>query len=151
MGGSGSNRWMTTVTRPLVDGMLRLDVRALARAGGLVPGAGITVAWNSGASVTAHLPIDDPSCLMLVYEVCDRSGAHQSITESIPLLSTPGTFGGTRDWFGCPGCRRRCAVLYALGGCFRCRECHRLAYASSRRHAVSTLSDAREYIRSQGP
>lgn len=133
MGGIGSSRWTTTITRVVADGLLRLDVRALARAGGLVPGAGITVAWHSGASVTAHLPIDDPSCLELMYDLCDRNGARrQSVNERIALLTTPGSFGGVCDWFGCPGCGARCAVLYALGGWFRCRSCHHLAYASTR-------------------
>ena len=34
---------------------------------------------------------------------------------------------GERQWFDCPGCRRRCRILYG-GPRFRCRLCHRLAY-----------------------
>jgi hypothetical protein len=69
---------------------------------------------------------------MLAYVVVDRRGLRQSLTERVPLLTTPGTIGGVRDWFGCPACGRRCAILYALGGRFRCRGCHHLTYRSTR-------------------
>jgi hypothetical protein len=41
--------------------------------------------------------------------------------------------GGFRPWFICPaaGCGRRVAKLYG-GAIFACRQCHRLAYASTR-------------------
>ncbi len=132
MGGTGSNRWTTTITRVTTDGLLRLDVRALARAQALAPGASSSVTSDSGASVSAHVPRDEPASIVLAYDVGDGRGLRQSVTEPIPLLTTPGTFGGIRHWFGCPDCGARCAVLYALGGCFRCRGCHHLAYGSTR-------------------
>ncbi len=36
------------------------------------------------------------------------------------LETTPCHFGGSRTWFLCPGCGRRCAVLYQD---YRCRKC----------------------------
>jgi hypothetical protein len=44
---------------------------------------------------------------------------------------TPCRYGGTRPWFRCPWCHRRCALLYGLSGdgYFGCRLCLRLAYA----------------------
>jgi hypothetical protein len=52
----------------------------------------------------------------------------------IRLTSTPCPYGGRRLWFLCPtmACRRRVAKLYLRDGSFRCRGCHRLAYASQR-------------------
>ena len=121
-----------TLTRLTTEGLLRLDVRALERARCLVPGAVTTVTWNTGASVRACVPHDDPSCLMLEYDVVDRHVGGQCVSERIPLLTTPGTFGGRRTWFGCPGCGARCAILYAVTGNLRCRSCHHLIYSSSR-------------------
>jgi hypothetical protein len=51
-------------------------------------------------------------------------------TEVIILTRTPCHYGGTRPWFCCPGCQRRCAKLYLRGDRFRCRACHGLAYRS---------------------
>ena len=39
MGGFGSNRWGTTVTRRSTDDVPQLDVRVLSREGTLQPGA----------------------------------------------------------------------------------------------------------------
>ncbi len=132
MGGPGSSRWTMTLTRLTTEGLLRLDVRALERVRCLVPDAVTTVTWNTGASVRASVSHDDPACIMVEYDVVDHRLGRRSVTESFPLLTTPGTLGGRRTWFGCPGCGTRCAVLYALGDCFRCRRCHHLAYASTR-------------------
>lgn len=50
----------------------------------------------------------------------------------VDLEWTPCNFGGMRPWFRCPGCGRRCAVLYWTGGRFLCRCCLGLAYPSQR-------------------
>ena len=47
--------------------------------------------------------------------------------ETIGYLTTATPFGRPRRWFQCPGCARRCRVLYS-GKRFRCRLCHRLRY-----------------------
>ena len=132
MGGPGSSRWGMRVTRMTTDGLPRLDVRTLARVGALEPGVTSTVMWDTGTSVTTSVPADEPGWLVLEFDVIDRRGGRRSVAERLPLLTTPGTTGGVRDWFGCPACGGRYAVLYALGGRFRCRVCHRLAYASTR-------------------
>lgn len=45
----------------------------------------------------------------------------------IKIVTTPCNFGGERRWFLCPGCQRRCAILYiglrcrlCIGGRYRC-------------------------------
>ena len=137
MGGPGSSRWRMTVTRLTTERLLRLDVRVLAREGALRPGTVSTVTWGNGASVVGHIPCDGPVCLMLAYEMVDRRLIRRFVTARLPILTTPGTVGGARDWFGCPGCGARCAVLYALHGRFCCRCCHKLAYASTRQQRWS--------------
>lgn len=132
MGGYGSSRWGTTVTRFPTDGLLRLDVCALGREGGLRPGTLATVTWSDAASITTEVPFDTPDVVTLAYCVRTSTDGWLSINERISVLTTPCTFGGTRVWLACPGCGTRRAVLYALRGRFRCRTCHHIAYASTR-------------------
>jgi hypothetical protein len=50
------------------------------------------------------------------------------------LTTTETRFGGVRYWWECPGCWRRCRVLYAYPVCgrerFACRRCQQLRYYS---------------------
>jgi hypothetical protein len=52
-----------------------------------------------------------------------------NIVQGAALTETPCHYGGTRKWFVCPDCRRRCGVLY-IQQRIGCRSCHNLAYAS---------------------
>ena len=42
------------------------------------------------------------------------------VNDEIEVERTPCHYGGTRPWFRCPRCARRCAVLYMRGGWFKC-------------------------------
>jgi hypothetical protein len=57
-------------------------------------------------------------------------------SEAYPLrvLRDATPTGGSRWWWACPGCGRRCGLLYLLPGLPRlaCRVCHRLTYRSQR-------------------
>lgn len=59
---------------------------------------------------------------------------------------TPHRPGGTRRWFLCPCCGRRCAVTYILRLRIACRDCHGLAYASQ--HETFGARKARRLVRS---
>jgi hypothetical protein len=139
MGGAGSTRWDQTITRRPTDGLLRLDIRALARQGALEPGTSRMVRWDESASILVN-PLTE-TVLALRYAVINGSGKRVPVDEHMYIDTTPCTFGGERAWVRCPGCGTRRAVLYALHGLFRCRLCHRLAYASTRR-AVKQPSSA---------
>ncbi len=132
MGGYGSSRWGMTLTRFSTDGLLRLDVQALEREGGLVPGKAASIMWGDAASITAEVRLDAPDVVTLSYFVRTSTDGWLPIQEHVSLISTPCTFGGNRVWLACPGCGNRRAVLYALAGRFRCRTCHNIAYASTR-------------------
>jgi hypothetical protein len=132
MGGYGSGRWDGTITRTSTEGLPRLDVRDLARAGGLQRGTRATIAWGPLASVTTEVADDDPTVLTLMFRLRTGRGPWRTVQEQLALMWTACTFGGRRVWFACPGCRSRRAVLYAVAGRFRCCACHRLAYASTR-------------------
>ena len=132
MGGTGSGRWGTTVTRITTDSLPQLDVRALAREGALEPGTSATITWGNGASVSTEAPLESPGWITLRYMACAGMGSWTSLSEHVPLSKTDCTFGGSRVWFYCPGCGRRRAILYGLQSRFRCRACHRLGYESTR-------------------
>lgn len=136
MGGYGSSRWGTTVTRFSTDGVLRLDVRALAREGGLMPGTSATVKWGDVASIATEVLLDSADVVTLAYSVRTSTDGWLSIDEQFRVLTTACTFGGTRVWLACPGCGIRRAVLYYLGHYFRCRNCHNLAYVSTRQSRI---------------
>ena len=59
----------------------------------------------------------------------------EPIRQGVGLDRTPCPYGGSRPWFRCPGCFARRAVLFSVGGRFRCRACHDLAYGSTREGA----------------
>jgi hypothetical protein len=132
MGGPGSTRWGMTLTRMTTHGLPRLDVRELARAGCLVPDTYATVSWEGGATITLQTLIDQAPQLVLTYHFRTPHGRRHAVEDTLFLTRTLCTFGGARAWFTCPGCGRRCAILYARLGRFRCRSCLRLAYASTR-------------------
>src|SRR5215218_3439514 len=138
MGGYGSGRWAWARTRATTDGLLRLDVRRLARDGCLRPGRW-DVAWRRGEEVLGRIAVigrrDDPPEVTLEYRVRAGDGPWEPMRERIGLERTPCRYGGERPWFRCPGCGRRRAVLYSVGGRFRCRGCHDLAYGSTREGA----------------
>lgn len=140
MGGYGSSRWGWTATRTTTDGLLRLDVRDLARRGLFAAGPGQlalgTVAWTRRGEPAGEIGVafagDDPGGVVLDYHIRHAGGPRQPVREQVELARTPCRYGGARPWFLCPGCLSRRAVLYSLGGLFRCRGCHGLAYGSTR-------------------
>lgn len=66
--------------------------------------------------------------LRLLYRTRAVGGeAWTDVEELIPFAHTTTNFSGRRTWFQCPGCRRRCRILYG-GSRFRCRRCLNLVY-----------------------
>jgi len=128
MGGMGSGRWGSH--RRKVEHMLRLDIARLRRQG-LSRSALMQVGWPSGASISL---IRAATGLRLLYRSRSGEGEWQTVKELVPLVETQQRLGGHRRWFGCPGCGRRCRILYGGilhgAGRFRCRHCHRLCYSS---------------------
>ena len=91
------------------------------------PGSGISWRWNRNGQPLCNVDIVFHGDHAVLTDVIDRTWPR---TQSISLLRTPCHYGGTRPWFGCPGCSKRCAVLYFCDGSFRCRKCHELGYRS---------------------
>jgi hypothetical protein len=79
------------------------------------------------------------TAMYLSYRITDpRDGETRDVSYLVPLEYTECNFGGVRPWFQCPthagGCGRRAGKLYSppRGDRYLCRECHDLAYRSSR-------------------
>lgn len=121
MGGSGSGRWGG---RQRCEYCVAIDVRDWQRRRLLDNvGGGFQCHWSLGegraCSVWVNVQLHG---LMLSF--ASDSG------ESVELARTPCHYGGTRPWFLCPDCHRRCAKLFLRRGRFLCRVCHRLGYVS---------------------
>ncbi len=134
MGGFGSTRWDWHRARQTTDPLLWLDVRLLARRGALTPGAWSTTSWTCRGEPSGDISQRaETDALILDYRTKGPVDADwQPVRERIPLTRTPCHYGGSRPWFVCPGCGWRRAVLFSVGGRFRCRSCHDLAYSSTR-------------------
>ena len=91
------------------------------------PGSCISWRWNRNGQPLCYVDIEFHRDHAVLTDVTDRTWPR---TQSISLLQTPCHYGGTRSWFGCPGCSQRCAKLYFCDGNFRCRKCPGLAYRS---------------------
>jgi hypothetical protein len=75
---------------------------------------------------------DEVDAMTLEDVACQTNGDCHMVRERVGLDQTRCTLGGSRPWFVCPGCGTRRAVLFCIGGVFRCRVCHDLAYRSTR-------------------
>ena len=120
--------------RPTTDETLILDVRVMRRRGWLRPHAAGPLEWTRGGEVLGSVECavsgaGRAESLELSYVVRTADG-RRDVRRCIPLVWTPCHYGGERVWFLCPACGRRIAIVYGLGGEFRCRLCHGLSYPS---------------------
>ena len=128
MGGYGSGpiaRYLGTV-----DESLSLDIARLHKAGALCPGSSGTWTWRFGYADSASINwMTSESSVTLRYGI-KRTG--EQLAYDVDLDRTPCNFGGSRAWFLCVGCDRRCRVLSLSRTYFICRECAGLTYTSRR-------------------
>ena len=129
MGGEGSGSWRDRGAGRC-EAHCRLDLAELRRIGALRPGKRSTLSWSSEGERVGRIELTarHESC-RLVYRARVVGGDWEAIDETIRFVETPLNFGGSRRWFACPGCGRRCRILYAVP-LFRCRRCHELTYHS---------------------
>lgn len=123
--GRGGARWGAGAPRQRdrAEWFPRLEVQRLHRAGHLRDGVTSYYDWSRRGEVTACARITaDADELRVNF---DPGGAF-----TVPLSRVPCRYGGTRAWFVCPRCARRCGVLYLNGGRLQCRRCGHLVYSS---------------------
>ena len=130
------------------DELRALDVRRLYRDGCLGgEGAGpVTVTW-SGAGTSSITVVPDRIGVILEYSVCDGEDQEEH-SERIVIQRTKCHFGGSRPWWFCPRCGRRCAILYG-GRRFFCRRCRDIRYRSQSESKAERLLRKAERIRAK--
>lgn len=118
----------------------RLDARQLARRGLLAGYAGFTWTWHRGGEPAGSIGvvIDPGQCMTLRYATSE-TGTRSEVAQRVDLLETRCHLGGVRQWFACPCCGRRVALLYLRWGRFACRYCQRVAYASQSEDELGRL------------
>jgi hypothetical protein len=132
----------------LTDNMLSLDIRDLARRGSLKPGNQVFVEWsrNGHRIGVTRLQVGE-SFITLNYRAQSTSSTEwQSIQQHARIVTTPCHYGGTRQWFACPDCGRRVAILY-IGARAACRKCHDLVYRVQREHLAERYTRRLEKVR----
>lgn len=106
----------------------QIDVRRWQREGMLAPGQAGSWRWwdaDTGEELASIGWRSEAGTVVLDYSMGGRP-----MQQRVPIERTGCNYGGTRAWFGCPGCGRRVAVLYLRRNGFACRHCQRIAYAS---------------------
>ncbi len=149
MGGYGSGK--SGSERPTTDPLLSLDIRYMRRAGLLRSTSAapysFSLSWscrgNPSGNISVIVPGSEgtyPPEIVLDYSIKARGETTWTpVCEAITIETTECHYGGERPWFLCPRCFSRRAVLFSVDGCFRCRECHDVAYTSTRETADDRL------------
>lgn len=145
MGGLGSGRRSSYGGKPETGDSMPLDLRLIARRGLLVPGNRFSWHWRVSGQESAGITISvEDGALVLSYR---RRRTGDVVEQRLYLQSSPCHLGGSRDWFTCPRCGKRVAVLYAPGSYFACRQCGGLTYATQKKGAGDRASTKANKIR----
>jgi len=118
-----------------VEECCRIDMVYLTEHYSMEAENSFVIGWtnNFGRTDAINIDIIPPNRLRLGYAMLDRQG---NVTDQFdyyaPIETTPCHYGGRRWWFRCPGCNRRCRILYRPpeSTYFACRVCHNLTYTS---------------------
>jgi len=107
----------------------QFDVWRMVAAGCLQPGASGVWSWYRDGEQVASIGYCAHEDALWVSYTMTRCGDTIPYSYWIPLLMTR-MRRGSRVWFGCPHCGRRCQKLYLPSGAGRylCRVCHDLSY-----------------------
>ena len=132
MGGFGSGRYGFS-SAGTCESRHSIDLAWLRRRGIVPPGwigGRTTLTWSRGGEKTGSIGVlVQDGGLRLTYAVTAHDGTKISVDELVPFAYTATRFGGQRQWLTCIKCGRFCRKIYG-GRYFRCRQCHRLKYAS---------------------
>lgn len=146
MGGPGSgHRWRSG--RGTCEGYKRIDLKFLKKRGWLILGNYYSLHWTFGGEPSGDINYwAYSSHLLLTFRVREYDEEWESVQQTVHFDHTPMHFGGMRQWFRCPGCNRRCRVLYG-GSRFYCRRCCRLGYASQSEDRVQRIISRDQEVR----
>jgi hypothetical protein len=158
MGGIGSGRvWYGGAGgaggKYATEDFRSIDIRWLKKQGYLKPGISRILSWSitksdgetkQTGSIIYHMEEDR---MILSYRSRVNGGQWAEVEQVIRFDRTPCHFGGFREWFLCPGCGRRVAVLYGAGKLFLCRHCYNLCYTCQQEPEIDRIMRKRHKIR----
>ncbi len=131
MGGVNSGSYYRWNAKAVTMEQKRIDIRWMKKQGYLQPDYIGVLSWSAGGKSTGSIGFRIENDMMLLKYKYRLRGEDWSIVEQqVPLDKTPCFFGGHRQWFLCPNCHKRVAILYGAGKYFFCRHCHNLTYQS---------------------
>lgn len=138
MGGYNSGRWHWHTPKTTVEQCRKVRVSDYGKSR-LAERfeAGEPVYYNeSGPVVYADLLIDRVFADLMLAKgetPADKPRRNRQAGQHFYITRTACNYGGWRYWLLCPGCERRCMMLYQPPGDdrFRCRVCHDLSYTSA--------------------
>jgi len=115
----------------------RIDIRRWQKGGYLVDGRSFTWQWTRGEEKTGNIGVwVVGGSIRLNYAVNGTDASQRIVT-----TSTPCHYGGSRQWFSCPVCHGRSALLYLRSGRFACRTCQRISYTSQSGSEIDRVSN----------
>ncbi len=132
MGGMGSGSYTRWNKSPEIESTRRIDIRYMRQQGLLGPDKRGTLSWSTRGKPCGEVKYQcKDDYLVLEYRFKAAGGDWQDVKQRIALTSTSCNYGGKRQWFTCPECSRRVAVLCGWGKLFLCRHCCGLTHRSS--------------------
>jgi hypothetical protein len=110
--------------QPLVATRIAFEMWYYGRRSGTQRVGRVEVTWAAGAAGVVGVGHAPPGILLV--NVAD------ALVYTMKLVHSATPTGGSRAWWECPACGRRCAFLYLPHGRERlgCRTCCRFVYAS---------------------
>lgn len=151
MGGSGSgNRWRYG-TKGTLNASNRIDIRYLKKQG-MLYGGHYTISWSYGGEPagSATIRIVENKSMTVIYSWRRNSSEEwQPKEQTVRLAHTACAFGGSRQWFLCPHCSRRVAVMVVSGANVSCRNCLQLTYASCNEDQIDRSWRKRDRIKAK--
>lgn len=116
-----------------VDEFLKLDMADIDQVGFTLGHEGC-FNWRAGSKIVASVSFK--MALNRIYLKYTVRGVPKQ--QNVLCLFTDQKLGGSRRWFECPSCSRRCRILYGLES-FLCRQCCSATYPSQ--YAGTYLSE----------
>ena len=147
MGGTGSGTWCRTGTKTTTDDCKEIDIRYMKRNGLLTPGHTGSLSWNRNGEPVGDLRYRfDKDFLVLNYRYRENGGEWEPVNQSISITTTHCNYGNSRQWFQCPCCSYRCAILYGASKLFLCRKCYALPYRAQMQADIDRLYDQKHNL-----
>ena len=145
MGGRGSGRSSSFGGKRDTSSSMPLDIRKITRKGLLVPGSSFSWQWLVNDRQVAGISIRvDLQGMVLSYRI---QSTGEVVEQRVQTQTSPFHLGGQRQWFTCPQCSKRVAVLYAPGRYFACRLCGGLGYATQKESVGDRASTKADKLR----